>query len=245
MYVRKIHSTQLKDNDILLNEIFVEFEQIGVDLKRMNKSDLNKIKSILNRKNYIVWINDYSQVSPHFINDFGAKYYGFDNEVIRLKGNKLYEEFIHPDYFNDVHKTISQLTHSPEEVFDMTYRVKNSQGEWRWTYSITKTLNFKADGSAWLVMALVFDVGYLLSTNNASGHDVSSLSPENQLLLESLSYRELDVLKLIAQEKSSKEIGAELNIEASTVNAHKNKMIKKLGVKNSFGLMKYATLFNL
>ncbi|MEZ5002986.1 MAG: LuxR C-terminal-related transcriptional regulator [Chitinophagales bacterium] len=235
----------MKDSYTPLNEIFVEFEQVGVDLKRMNKSDLNKIKSILNRKNYIVWINDYSQVSPHFINDFGAQYYGFDNEVIKLKGNKLYEDFIHPDHFNDVHKTISQLTHSPRETFDMTYRIKNSEGDWRWTYSITKTLNFKTDGSAWLVMALVFDIGQLLSEQNASQNYNPILTPENQLLLDSLSDRELDVLKLIAQEKSSKEIGAELNIEASTVNAHKNKMIKKLGVKNSFGLMKYATLFNL
>ncbi|MCB0501498.1 MAG: PAS domain-containing protein [Bacteroidetes bacterium] len=223
----------------------MEFEQIGVDLKRMNKSDLNKIKSILNRKNYIVWINDYTQLSPYFINDFGTQYYGIDNAEIKKKGYKLYEQFMHPDHFNDVHKTISQLTRLPREVFDMTYRVKNRQGEWRWIYSLTQALNFKENGSASLVLSIVFDVGYLLSTNNASGHDVSSLSPENQLLLDCLSDRELDVLKLIAQEKSSKEIGAELNIEASTVNAHKNRMIKKLGVKNSFGLMKYATLFNL
>lgn len=235
----------MKENHFYLEEVFSEFHKVGVDLKRMNESDLNKVKSILNQKEFIVWVTDYTAMGPFFINNFAANYYGFDNSVIKKKGNSLYQEVIHPDHFNDVHKTIAQLTNYPNDPFEMTYRVKNKEGEWRWTYSLTKTMTFKADGMPKLVIAIVFDIGCLLNSKLASCEISSQLNPEYQKLFNKLSERELEVLKLIAKEKTSIQIGEDLNIAASTVNGHKNSMIQKLGVKNSFGLMKYATLFNL
>ncbi|MEZ5007323.1 MAG: LuxR C-terminal-related transcriptional regulator [Chitinophagales bacterium] len=235
----------MKENYIYLDEVFSEFDKVGVDLKRMNESDIDKVKSIVNQKEFIVWITDYISMSPFFINSFGANYYGFNDFDIEKKGNKLYQEFMHPDHYNDVHKTIAQLTNYPNDAFEMTYRVKNKAGEWRWTYSLTKTMTYKSDGQPKLVIAFVYDIGCLLNSLLSSCHSTSQLNPEHQILFDSLSEREVEVLKLIAEEKTSNQIGEDLNIAASTVNGHKNSMIKKLGVKNSFGLMKYATIFNL
>lgn len=57
---------------------------------------------------------------------------------------------------------------------------------------------------------------------------------------ELLTDREIEVLKLIAAEKSNLEIASELFISVHTVSSHRKNMIKKLGVKNSAGLLKYA-----
>ncbi|MFT5819261.1 MAG: two-component system nitrate/nitrite response regulator NarL [Crocinitomix sp.] len=56
----------------------------------------------------------------------------------------------------------------------------------------------------------------------------------------SLTKREIEVLKLIAQEFTSPEIAEKLFIVEATVNTHRRNLISKLGVRNSLGLVSYA-----
>lgn len=55
-----------------------------------------------------------------------------------------------------------------------------------------------------------------------------------------LTTRELEVLKLIAQEFTTPEISKKLFIGESTVNTHRRNLISKLEVKSSLGLVSYA-----
>jgi DNA-binding NarL/FixJ family response regulator len=55
-----------------------------------------------------------------------------------------------------------------------------------------------------------------------------------------LSARELDVLKLIAEEKSSTQIAEQLFISINTVETHRKSIFRKLNVHSSLGLLKYA-----
>lgn len=55
-----------------------------------------------------------------------------------------------------------------------------------------------------------------------------------------LTKRELEVLKLIADEKDNREIADLLFISIRTVDTHRRNLLTKLGVKNSAGLIKYA-----
>lgn len=55
-----------------------------------------------------------------------------------------------------------------------------------------------------------------------------------------LTLREREVLKLITQEYTNLEIAEALNISKRTVDGHRNRMLAKLNVKNTVGLVKYA-----
>lgn len=55
-----------------------------------------------------------------------------------------------------------------------------------------------------------------------------------------LTSRELDVLRLIVEEKSNYEIAEELHISIRTVDAHRRNLLQKTGVKNAVGLTKFA-----
>jgi DNA-binding NarL/FixJ family response regulator len=55
-----------------------------------------------------------------------------------------------------------------------------------------------------------------------------------------LSAREVEVLKLIAQEYSNPEIADKLFISIRTVDTHRRNLLEKLGAKNTAGLVKYA-----
>lgn len=65
-------------------------------------------------------------------------------------------------------------------------------------------------------------------------------SRELKQIKESLTEREMDVLRLIAEEFTNKEIGDKLNISRRTVDTHRRNLIRKIGAKNSIGLIRYA-----
>ncbi|NNE26336.1 MAG: response regulator transcription factor [Saprospiraceae bacterium] len=58
--------------------------------------------------------------------------------------------------------------------------------------------------------------------------------------VECLSDREIEILKLICEQKTAKEIGAELFITQRTVEGHKNNLFAKSGAKNMAGLVLFA-----
>jgi DNA-binding NarL/FixJ family response regulator len=60
-----------------------------------------------------------------------------------------------------------------------------------------------------------------------------------------LSPREREVLKLIAQGKSRKEIGKTLNISVRTLDTHRTNILLKLGCKSTAELVHYAVRRNL
>ncbi len=68
-------------------------------------------------------------------------------------------------------------------------------------------------------------------------HDKTS--PEG-MLMNSLTRREYQILKLIAQQYTTKEIAEELHVSDSTVETHRKNLIKKVNVKNSVGLAIFA-----
>jgi DNA-binding NarL/FixJ family response regulator len=59
-------------------------------------------------------------------------------------------------------------------------------------------------------------------------------------LFPELSPRELEVLKLICEEKNTQEIADELFISYNTVETHRANILLKVGAKNSAGLVKWA-----
>jgi len=59
-------------------------------------------------------------------------------------------------------------------------------------------------------------------------------------LLEALSPREVQVLRLVADGKTSKEIAVLLDLREQTVRSYRKTMMKKLGVNNVAGLTQLA-----
>jgi len=64
--------------------------------------------------------------------------------------------------------------------------------------------------------------------------------PPKKLPNKKLTPRELEILKLIAEEKSNQEIANSLFISIRTVDTHRRNLLEKLQVKNTAGLVRYA-----
>lgn len=77
---------------------------------------------------------------------------------------------------------------------------------------------------------------------NGTGADIFS---DDFLNMHSLTRREVEVLTLIAQARSNKEIAEELFISDQTVSVHRKNLMRKLNISSSAGFLKFMIDNNL
>lgn len=68
----------------------------------------------------------------------------------------------------------------------------------------------------------------------------AAANPNPNVRKSELTKREIEIIKLIAQEMTNAEIAAKLNNSPMTIITHRKNLLRKLGVKNTAGLIKYA-----
>ena len=79
----------------------------------------------------------------------------------------------------------------------------------------------------------------------AFGEEATSPSPAMDALVEPLTEREMDVLRLIVAGLSNAEIAEELFVAVSTVKSHVNHIYGKLGVENRIQAVERARTLGL
>lgn len=79
-----------------------------------------------------------------------------------------------------------------------------------------------------------------ITTAPALKNEVAGLSPKNIADVQRLTRRELQVLQLIADGKSTKEIAAILEVSVKTIETHRKQIMDKLGIRTIAGLTKYC-----
>jgi DNA-binding NarL/FixJ family response regulator len=89
---------------------------------------------------------------------------------------------------------------------------------------------FSDEATSAIMMDLVKPAG---KDSGGSGDDVP------------LTEREVEILRLIAQEMTNEEIGKKLFISRRTVDAHRRNLLEKTGSRNTAGLIRYAVRHNL
>jgi RNA polymerase sigma factor (sigma-70 family) len=73
----------------------------------------------------------------------------------------------------------------------------------------------------------------------------SSLNPDFEKDCKTLTKREREILKLVAEGLSNQEIADNLFVNIRTVETHKTNILQKLQLKNSVDLVKFAIRNNL
>ncbi|MGH2665443.1 response regulator [Flavobacterium sp.] len=114
------------------------------------------------------------------------------------------------------------------------YLTKQCAGE-----NIIDAIKTVADGEQYF-SSTIKDKIFNIFTNNSQNH---AMNPEE--IISSITARELEILNLISQEKSGKDISEMLDISVNTVETHRKNLMKKLNVKSSVGLVIFAAKHNL
>lgn len=113
------------------------------------------------------------------------------------------------------------------------YLTKQCAGE-----NIIEAINAVSDGEEYFCKTVRDKIFNSFTKNNISKPNAENSS-------HCLTDRELEIIKLISLEYSGKEISAELSISTNTVETHRKNLVKKLNVKNTIGLVKFAIKHNI
>jgi len=112
------------------------------------------------------------------------------------------------------------------------YILKNTGGA-----ELLKAIKTVAEGKPYFSHEVTDVVMNKHMHNKESESKDKSKDPE---LVNQLTKREIEILKLIAQEMTNIEIGEKLFISRRTVDTHRRNLLQKLGAKNAIGLIRFA-----
>lgn len=98
---------------------------------------------------------------------------------------------------------------------------------------LQKAIQTIAKGQKYFSESVVFELMRLGLTDNIPKEEIPNE-------LSQLTEREIDIIRLLANELSSNEIAEKLFIAPKTVETHRHNILKKLNVKNTVGIIKYA-----
>jgi len=178
---------------------------------------------------------------------------GLDSKVLKSEGMRYFWSRIHPEDLEKWLKALNELMEFTLEHIDdkdrnranytWNYRFKNSDDKYVNIIQNTTPLAFDNTGKPIIGLAhytvlhedLKIDISAsakLLNKNNEY-ETVFFSSYSQKLLSAGISHRERDVIRLLVQDLSSKEISNRLNISPHTVDTHRRNILKKLNISST------------
>ena len=177
----------------------------------------------LNGNEVVSWFQD--QTADVLILDINMPELDGIEVLKKLKNHKKRPEIIVLSSYDDV-KLVKEVLQMGAKGFVP----KKSAGE-----HTVNAVNKVAEGNQYFTD----DVKEKMMQTLLNGQ-VKNEGSQDGVLISSLTKREVQVLKLVAQQYSTREIGDELHISESTVETHRKNLMKKVKVKNSVGLAIFA-----
>lgn len=238
-------------NDIIdeLNALFLKIQEGQKILQFSDVLTLDELKKICDSSPQMVSIFCYEDFSytMTYCNKSAYEFLGTNEEETNKLGFKYILRLVHPENISVVYNIIKFFAdrNNNNKIFSHTYYIKSKNG-WEWTYASVKPAIISESGEAKYLLGVGCSIDELLKTKSQIKlfKDNFSFFENSVHKFLSLSDREKQILKLISEEYTSKEIAAMLYISPLTVDTYRKNLIEKLQVKSSIGLAKYAMLFN-
>lgn len=198
----------------------------------------------------VIIIHELRDFRPVFMSRKGLEGLGITLEELKKVDRNYHEKFFNNDEMEDVMRKFERLLQNkdPEETFTLFQQVKLANREnWVWHITSVRIFHQDAHGNVTHTISLSFPVDQMKHIPNKA----ERLLAENEFFRKnlnkylSLGTRAKEVLKLVALGKSSAEIADELCISVDTVNTHRKKIKKKLGIYSTYEFTEYAHAYDL
>ncbi len=167
---------------------------------------------------------------------------GYNPFEIIKGGWKFWYNLIDPREAEITRKRVTNFvfnTSVDNSAIYLKYHIKASNGDWHFVKHELELHCFKSEIIA---LSYLYDFSEKEVINNCFGKHIKS-NNFNNLLNTDISIREQEVLKLIANGFSSKQIADKLYISNHTAISHRKHLIQKFKVNNTAQLIKKASEF--
>jgi DNA-binding CsgD family transcriptional regulator len=207
----------------------------------------------------VVSIFDLSEMKHVYLSSNYSDLLGWDSEQIAAPDNDYINQRMHPDdlaHLNQVSWQFFELILKVDPVWRnqmkyiklvMDYRTTGKDGHYVRVIEQHKLLELDSYGNAWLSMSIMDlspdqDLTSLCRyrlINTLTG-ELYQFPSSDLVTAHKLSFREQEILQLLAKGLISKQIADKLFISVNTVNTHRQRIIEKLSVSNTAEAVQYA-----
>lgn len=211
---------------------------------------LSELGSMANEIPGVIIVHKIPEFTVEYISERGLKYFGVTLEEIREIGTDYHPRFFNEDDASDYFPKVVAMIHKNDmnELSSYFQQVRKNAGEpWTWHFSTTKIFMRDDEGMPLLsiTISLPVDAEQHVTTKLERLLEEHIFLRRNQELFLSLTKREREILKLLAQSFSAAEIAEKLIISIHTVETHRKNLRKKLGITKPYELNKFASAFDL
>jgi len=187
----------------------------------------------------VIYINDIIKLQPGWRSK--KEYLGYDKEFLENRNVDSFNEIYPEKYKSLALDTKKFVEESPDGVTSLVYEVLDKNGNPRTIYGLGSVFEFDEMGNVAKIIGVSFDATdrvfndepfeKLLKENNQL---------KNQIKINMLTKRELEIIKLFAKGFAQKEIAEQLKISLNTVNNHRKNMLKKFKFNKITELVNFA-----
>lgn len=221
-----------------------------------NKCNLHLIESGVVNKKYtieefseivpgIVHINNLDDFAINFVNRFGEEKFDVTTEEILKIGSGFVLNFFEPGSLEVFSKPLIHMVEEDDEskIISFFQKVKlNRNVDYSWLLTTSKILRGKNE---------FISISQTLSGVDGSTRAIAKLLDDNLYLKKNmgkfgtLTKREKEILKLVTQGHSTKQIAGILFLSAHTVSTHRKNITQKLDLKCVNDWELFANAFDL
>lgn len=184
--------------------------------------------------------DDNRSFSNLWTNSRGLDFIGYSQKEILEIGNDFFARVVHPDDMQVLFNTIPRIQQDPKKSFGGLIRVRPKEGDYQWMMWCVNVMEF-SNRNPWKILVVNLNVSEMIDTDNQISILLKeNLRLKNKLSFQSLTRREIEILKLIAMGMIDKEIADFLHISPSTAKTHRKNLHRKLHLKNIASLIHFA-----
>jgi DNA-binding CsgD family transcriptional regulator len=215
------------------------------------KGKIREIREIEDSIPSIIIIHNIQEgFTVEYMSKRGQKILNIGLEELQALGLQYHDRFFNPEdavyYVPKLQELLNR--NDMDEVFTFFQQVRPSpEHAWQWHLSSIKLLMRDDEAKPLLTLTMATPI----DPQNHVTQKVERLLEENTFMRNnfekyaSLTPREREILKNIAEAKTNKEIADELFMSISTVETHKKNIKKKLKVKTGTELVSFGRAFEL
>lgn len=210
------------------------------------EDELQFLRSILEKVPAMIGIQQFDDLADPttnhniWVNQQSVDFLRYSREEMDELGFRLFLETMHPGDMEMIGNSLMKFGKDPGMVYGGVYRLKPKDKDYKWVIGALAVMEMK-DGRPWRFLNVTLDIDLMKDTQN----QIIALTRENtrlrnQIEIGKLTRREKQVIKLITEGKTDKEISRSLYISILTVKTHRHNIHRKLRLQNTASLVHFA-----
>ena len=215
------------------NISFLKFLEQDYSLENIDASILNNIDAF-------VFFFDAEKMIPVWLNDFFYNRLKYAEEDLQNLTREEFEKMFHPKSLKHLYQRLNNYDKSKDKSVQSLYQVKTKDNKWLYMLTCTRVFKRSHNGSIKLLLGFATEVDKSELSKHLNRINELDDKCKDFALIGKLSKRETEVLKLIANGLTDKEISKKFQISINTSKTHRKRIISKLGLKNTAALVKFA-----